>query len=51
MIFGLQNGAKFEEKMLKNAMLQNPFQEQLKSDTASEEAFEPQFVRKFVIFY
>ena len=30
--------------------LQNPFQKQLKSDTASEEAFEPQFFRKIVIF-
>ena len=30
--------------------LQNPFQKQLKSDTASEEAFEPQFFRNFVIF-
>ena len=31
--------------------LQNPFQKQLKSDTASEEAFAPQFfLRKFVIF-
>ena len=30
--------------------LQNPFQKQLKSDTASEEAFEPQFFWKFAIF-
>ena len=30
--------------------LQNPFKKQLKSDTASEEALEPQFVRKSVIF-
>ena len=30
--------------------LQNPFQKQLESDTASEEAFEPQFFRNFVIF-
>ena len=29
---------------------QNPFKKQLKSDTASEEAFEPQFFRKIVIF-
>ena len=29
---------------------QNPFQKQLKSDTASEEAFELQFHRKFVFF-
>ena len=29
---------------------QNPFEKQLQSDTASEEAFEPQFFRKFVIF-
>ena len=31
--------------------LQNPFQKQLKSDTASEEAFEPHFLQKFAIFY
>ena len=30
---------------------QNPFEKQLQSDTASEEAFEPQFFRKFVIFF
>ena len=30
--------------------LQNPFPKQLKSDTASEEAFEPQFVSKFCDF-
>ena len=30
--------------------LQNPFQKQLKSDTASEEAFEFQFFGKFAIF-
>ena len=30
--------------------LQNPFQKQLKSDTASEEAFEPQFFSKFCDF-
>ena len=29
---------------------QNPFKKQLQSDTASEEAFEPQFFRKIVIF-
>ena len=29
--------------------LQNPFEKQLKGDTASEEAFEPQLFRKFVI--
>ena len=29
---------------------QNPFKKRLQSDTASEEAFEPQFFRKFVIF-
>ena len=30
--------------------LQHPFKKQLQSDTASEEAFEPQFYRKSVIF-
>ena len=30
--------------------LQNPFQKQLKSDTASEEAFEPQFFSKICDF-
>ena len=30
--------------------LQNPFKKQLKRDTASEEAFEPQFYRKIMIF-
>ena len=29
---------------------QNPFEKQLQSDTASEEAFEPQFFRKIEIF-
>ena len=29
---------------------QNPLEKQLQSDTASEEAFEPQFDRKIVIF-
>ena len=30
---------------------QNPFEKQLQSDTASEEAFEPQFSRNFVILH
>ena len=34
---------------IKQHGLQNPFQKQLKGDTASEKAFDPQFFRKFVI--
>ena len=35
---------------IKHQGLQNPFQKQLKSDTASEEAFEPQLFQKLGFF-